>query len=278
VTPVKNHDRTQPFTSSQQPTPVKLSPQAHTNTGPPPQSAGPASPSLSTPGASPWKTASRSPPISFTSVQKEQSTPTLASTFPPATKPSLPPRPNVISGARSKPPPPTSKGSTSTRRSAGAGTQSPSTTPIQVRSVPGKSFQNQPQPRPSIQSPILPDMFPILGSSPQNFADIIAQQTSEQQARNAKMAPRSLKEIQEEEQFLQWWERESQRVQEEEIRIKKMAQRRRGQRGNGGRGGRGCERGRGGFDGKWHGGDVKERGGGSVEDENGKGIVNIRGG
>jgi len=117
-------------------------------------------------------------------------------------------------------------------------------------------------------------MFPALGSSSQNFADIIAQQTSEEKARNAKVAPRSLKEIQEEERFLQWWEQESQRVQEEEIRINESAHRARGQRA---KGGRGFGRGRGGVDGKGRGADVKGRGGGFVKDGNGEGTVNTRG-
>jgi hypothetical protein len=114
-------------------------------------------------------------------------------------------------------------------------------------------------------------MFPILGFSPQNLADIIAQQTSEQKALNAKATPRSLKEIQEEEQFLQWWEQESQRVQEEEEAIGRMREisirevRGRGQRGARGSGssrGRGM-RGRG--DGKGKGkGDII-RGGGNFE-------------
>jgi inhibitor of Bruton tyrosine kinase len=103
---------------------------------------------------------------------------------------------------------------------------------------------------------MVPEMFPVLGASPQNLADIIAQQTSEQAALNAKALPRSLKEIQEEEQFLQWWEQESQRIKDEEELLAKAAEismregRGRGSRGRGGRGrggrGRG-ERGRGDF-------------------------------
>jgi inhibitor of Bruton tyrosine kinase len=103
---------------------------------------------------------------------------------------------------------------------------------------------------------MVPDMFPVLGSSPQNLADIIAQQTFEQAALNAKALPRSLKEIQEEEEFLLWFEQESQRIKEEEELVARTAEvsmregRGRGGRGRGGRGrggrGRG-ERGRGDF-------------------------------
>jgi inhibitor of Bruton tyrosine kinase len=89
-------------------------------------------------------------------------------------------------------------------------------------------------------------MFPALGSSPQNLADIIAQQTSEQAALSAKAVPRSLKEIQEEEQFLQWWEQESQRVQEEEELVTRKTEMSGRGRGRGrGRPGRGRGRGRG---------------------------------
>jgi inhibitor of Bruton tyrosine kinase len=93
-------------------------------------------------------------------------------------------------------------------------------------------------------------MFPALGSPIVNLADIIAQQTSEQKALSVKAVPRSLKEIQEEEQFLQWWEQESQRVKEEKELAARMTEmsirdtRGRGQRGRGGRG-RGSARGRG---------------------------------
>jgi inhibitor of Bruton tyrosine kinase len=83
-------------------------------------------------------------------------------------------------------------------------------------------------------------MFPVLGASPQNFSEIMAQQTSEQAALSAKAVPRSLKDIQEEEAFLQWWEAESARVQEEEEVAKTTeASLRGGQRGRGRGRGRG---------------------------------------
>jgi hypothetical protein len=151
---------------------------------------------------------------------------------------------------RPKIPPSTSTDATIPRRNSSTPV-SASTTPTQIRSVPGKSFQQK-----APTSPMVPDMFPVLGSSPQNLADIIAQQTFEQAALNAKALPRSLKEIQEEEEFLLWFEQESQRIKEEEELVARTAEvsmregRGRGGRGRGGRGrggrGRG-ERGRGDF-------------------------------
>lgn len=52
----------------------------------------------------------------------------------------------------------------------------------------------------------------------------MAEQTSERKALSEKATPRSLKEIQEEEQFLRWWEQESLRVKEEEEAIAKMTE------------------------------------------------------
>jgi inhibitor of Bruton tyrosine kinase len=199
---------------------------------------------LLTPGSSPWKKPDSSPAIPFKSLQKEQANQTLSSTFPPSTLSdrSVQSRPNPSSPPKSPPTPSTI--SNPPRRNATTPT-SAFTTPSQIRSVPGKSFQQKPSPR----SPAIPEMFPVLGSSPQNLSDIIAQQASEQKALSAKTSPRSLKEIQEEEQFLQWWEQESQRVQEEEEIVAKMREmsmreeRGRGQKtrgsGSGGGGGRG---------------------------------------
>ena len=116
-------------------------------------------------------------------------------------------------------------------------------------------------------------MFPILGSSPQNLADIIAQQTSEQKALNAKATPRSLKEIQEEEQFLQWWEQESLRIKEEEEEV--IARMTEVSMHDGGRGRGRARGGRGrGMRGR---GDGKGRGNPSVRGDSGKGYVHNRG-
>jgi len=200
------------------------------------------SPSLSTPGASPWKQTEQTPAISFKSLQKEQPSQILSSTFPPSGQTSLPQRHEPAKTPVIRPigPPSASASPNFVRRNSAAPTAS-STTPGQIRSVPGKSFQERPVPT----SPTILDMFPVLGTSPQNLADIIAQQTSEQAALNAKVTPRSLKEIQEEEQFLQWWEQESQRVQEEEQLLARTTQISM-QDGRGrGRGSRGGARGKG---------------------------------
>ena len=221
-------------------------------------------PSLSAAGASPWKKQDPLSKIPFKSLQQEQINQTLSSTLPPSTQISLPER-----QVKPRPSPPTShKSRLSTpstdispcRRSSTTPTTSPSTTPTQIRSVPGKSFLEKPTPQP----PLIPYMFPVLG---ENLVDIIAQQSSEQKALNAKFSPRSLKEIQEEEQFLQWWEQESQRVRgEEEIVSRIMEMSLDDGEGRGTRGGRG--RGRGGK------GDGKGRGVG--RGDLGRGHVNNR--
>lgn len=244
---------------SQQPTPSRPS-QMRLVGGPQSPSLPLVSPSFSTPGASPWKKPETTPPISFKSLVEEQRNQTLSSTFPPSSHSNLPQRPVQTP----KPAPTQPKLSPSTpsdqpvRRNSTTpiATSSAANTPSQIRSVPGKSFQQPP--KPATTSPKFPDMFPALGSSPKNFADIMAQQTSEQAALNAKAMPRSLKEIQEEEQFLQWWEQESQRIKEENELASKTAVMSvnsggaadRG-RGRGGRGGAGRGRGtRGGGDGR----------------------------
>jgi hypothetical protein len=105
-----------------------------------------------------------------------------------------------------------------------------------------------------IQSAPLPQLttidFPILGSPTRNLAEIIAQQTSEQAVLAAKAAPRSLKDIQEEEQFLKWWEQEALKVRRQEEVLTQTSEaafkenvRRRGGRGRGGVRGRGGARG-----------------------------------
>ena len=239
-----------------QPTPSKPSPQSRHGSGIPSPAVPLSSPSVSTPGISPWKKQDTSPPISFTSLQREQASPTLSSTFPPSTQTSMPKRPVPPTKPAARPPlPPSSSTDNAVPRRNSATTTPASTTPTQIRSVPGKSFQQKPSVAPQHSPRITQDAFPALGSSPQNLADIIAQQTSEQKALSAKATPRSLKEIQEEEQFLQWWEQESQRVKQEKelaARTAEMSLRGRGRgqrRGGEGRGrgyrGRGDGKGRG---------------------------------
>ena len=222
-------------------TPSQQSPQSRSTSGLQSPVAPLRSPSLSTPGVSPWKKQDSSPAIPFTTLQKEQTNQALSSTFPPSTQSSLPERQaksKPILPTRSKIPPSMSTDPSILRRNSATPT-STSTIPTQIRSVPGKSFQQKATPH----TPVILETFPILGSSPQNLVDIIAQQTSEQKALSAKATPRSLKEIQEEEEFLQWWEQESLRVKEEEEAIARMTElsmldggRERGRAGGGGRG------------------------------------------
>ena len=240
-----------------QPAPSRTSPQTRSGCGMPSPAVPLSSPTLSNPGDAPWRKKDMSPPISFTSLQKEQASPTLSSTFPPSTQISMRKRPiPSIKPATHPPLPASTSADTAVPRRNSATTIPALAGSNQIRSVPGKSFQQKPTTvRP--QSPrIARDAFPVLGSSLQNLADIIAQQTSEQKALNAKAGPRSLKEIQEEEQFLQWWEQESQRVREDKeliARIAEMSTRGRGPRRRG-RGADGSGRGaRGRGDGKGRG-------------------------
>src|SRR5277367_1437852 len=243
---IRKRDMSAKVSTVPQPTPSRPSPQSRPGSGIPSHAVPLSSPSLSTPGVSPWKKQDTSPPISFTSLQKEQESPTLSSTFPPSTQTSMPKRPVPPTKPVTRPPLPSSTSTDSVvpRRHSATTTTPASTTPTQIRSVPGKSFQQKPPPTAQQSPRIAQEAFPVLGSSPQNLADIIAQQTSEQKALTAKATPRSLKEIQEEEQFLQWWEQESQRMKEElaaQTAEMSMRGRGRGQRGRGGDGrGRGA--------------------------------------
>jgi len=81
------------------------------------------------------------------------------------------------------------------------------------------------------------------------MSDIIGQQKREQDLVKEAVAKRSLQEIQEEQAFQEWWDKESRRAQEEETArgepaqpaaAKKGSSRGRGKRGRGGGGGRGA--------------------------------------
>lgn len=218
------------------PSPARLASAKH----PPVEPLAPPNPS--TLAASPWKKPQTTPPISFKSLQRGQSNQMLSLTFPPSTQTSLPNRPAQPKTPVSGPSFPQSTSTTPPIVPKKSTTTSSASTSTQIRSVPGKSFQQQ---KSVSTSPIIPDMFLALGSSPQSLADIIAQQTSEQAAQSAKVAPRSLKDIQEEEQFLQWWEQESQRVQEEQLLAQMPNRDGRGRGGRCGTRGRGLGRGRG---------------------------------
>ncbi|KFY05343.1 hypothetical protein O988_00079 [Pseudogymnoascus sp. VKM F-3808] len=98
------------------------------------------------------------------------------------------------------------------------------------------------------------DLFPALNSPRAeptlqlSMSDIIGQQKREQDLVKEAVAKRSLQEIQEEQAFQEWWDKESRRAQEEETARsepappaagKKGSSRGRGKRGRGGGGGRG---------------------------------------
>ncbi len=95
-----------------------------------------------------------------------------------------------------------------------------------------------------------------LGSS---MADIIGQQQREQQIVKEAVAKRSLQEIQQEQEFQQWWDQESRRTQEEEARRSargkgKEESRGRGRRGRGGKSSGGASGAAGGDGGRGSGG------------------------
>ena len=237
-------------------TPMRASPHAGPSTSQTPVSAT-ASPTLSTPGASPWKKTEPTPAIPFKSVlQEAKNTATLSSTFPPSTQTKLPERPTPKPATTAARPRPTGPVYSSDGPSVRRNSATTATAACRIHSVPGKSFQTPSRPS---QPPPTPDMFPALGASPQNLSEIMAEQKSEQKALSAKAVPRSLKEIQEEEKFLQWWEAESARVREEEEAVARMKEEslRGSQRGRG----RGRGRGQGHSGGRGRGrGDVRGRG------------------
>lgn len=97
------------------------------------------------------------------------------------------------------------------------------------------------------------ELFPALGSRAEptlqlSMSDIIGQQKREQDLVKEAVAKRSLQEIQEEQAFQEWWDKESRKAQEEETARsepsqstqKKGSSRGRGKRGRGGGGGRGA--------------------------------------
>ncbi|KFY13732.1 hypothetical protein V492_03065 [Pseudogymnoascus sp. VKM F-4246] len=98
------------------------------------------------------------------------------------------------------------------------------------------------------------ELFPELGARVEptlqlSMADIIGQQKREQDLVKEAVAKRSLQEIQEEQAFQEWWDKESRKAQEEETARSEPAQstpkkgsssRGRGKRGRGGGGGRGA--------------------------------------
>lgn len=75
-----------------------------------------------------------------------------------------------------------------------------------------------------------------------SMADIIGQQAREQQLAKEAVAKRSLQEIQQEQEFQQWWDQESRRAQEEEARRQAKGKQQDGKTGQRGRRGRGSNK------------------------------------
>lgn len=89
----------------------------------------------------------------------------------------------------------------------------------QSRSVSSPAIAQSSVPKPQIQSIRHTPVTPTFSSSPlgaYSMADILAQQKSEKAAIKEAAAKRSLQEIQQEQEFQEWWDNESRRVQEEE--------------------------------------------------------------
>ncbi|KAF7504494.1 hypothetical protein GJ744_002174 [Endocarpon pusillum] len=136
-----------------------------------------------------------------------------------------------------------------------------STSPIEItpakpkphpRSVSTPSVGRSSEHKPQIQSIRHTSATPTVSSSPLNvyhsMADILAQQEGEKTAIKEAAAKRSLQDIQQEQEFQEWWDTEAKKVQEEEQASAAAAARAMANRGEGGRrrGGRKKGSGRGG--------------------------------
>lgn len=216
----------------------------------------PATPPAKVVSRSPWQAASTGPKISLKDVfgaeQKShaiQPSPMSRTTsIPPLTLqqtvpggPSTTKKPNVIgppsspnipkpSNASSSPSQPTpSCPSPQPRQSQTSRTASSLSTPI-------KSIRHHQQPLPAEPSLQL------------SMADILSQQQTEKDIIKEAVAKRSLQEIQQEQEFQEWWDQESRKVMEEEAQARNPSSSSRGGRGGRGKrrgGGRGRGRGRG---------------------------------
>lgn len=116
------------------------------------------------------------------------------------------------------------------------------------RSVPTPNVSQSSIPKAQIQSIRHPSVTPPVSSSPlgayHSMADILAQQQGEKTAIKEAAAKKSLQEIQQEQEFQEWWDSETKRVQEEEQAS--AAATAKGNQGGRGRGGRRKGSGRGG--------------------------------
>ena len=123
--------------------------------------------------------------------------------------------------------------------------------PTRSTSLPTAPSIKSPAPPPQIQSirhTPLPHSSRSLVNARTSMADILSQQQTEKTAVKEAVAPRSLQEIQEEQEFQEWWDSESRRVQEEDASSKPNANDAKKEKADrGGRGGpRRRSRGRGG--------------------------------
>ena len=123
--------------------------------------------------------------------------------------------------------------------------------PIRSTSQPTTVSTQSPAPPPQIQSirhTPLPHSSRSLVNARTSMADILAQQQGEKTAVKEAVAPRSLQEIQQEQEFQEWWDTESRRMQEEDASGKpKTHDAKKDKADRGGRGGaRRRSRGRGG--------------------------------
>ncbi|OLN95979.1 BTB/POZ domain-containing protein 1 [Colletotrichum chlorophyti] len=177
----------------------------------------------------PWKVVSSGPKPSLKDTMVKDSAKT------PATAPVAKARPLLS----------VNSSTTSARRTASPDTRFPGQSRVSGSSAgpSGPSSQSPAKPLvPHSRSYIkpAPKAEPTLGLS---MADIIGQQRREQEAVREAVAKRSMQEIQQEQEFQEWWDQETRRVQEEEARkeakdkAKEGRDQKDGKRGRRGRGG-----------------------------------------
>ncbi|KAJ6261186.1 hypothetical protein Dda_3854 [Drechslerella dactyloides] len=221
--------------------------------------------SIPTPKASPWK--SVRPPSNPLSLQQIPTSPTSKPNLPDTTKhldaSQTPPTLPKTSLALNTPPRKLQDALPRTPQATAPKT-STQTPPSQVQTrrynssgdvittptgaVPSKSASNSVQPR----SERYEDFPPISSRAEQTahlpLAEIIQQEQIQQDIVRGKGPKQSLQDIQQEQEFMDWWEKESERYQQEEHERQLLAQ---GQKAGGTRGrGRGGTRGRGGVRGR----------------------------
>jgi inhibitor of Bruton tyrosine kinase len=188
-----------------------------------------------TPAGSPWQKVEKAPKPNLKDVMAEPELQTARQTPRPVPRTTMTMR-QTVSGT--SPHTPTQQA----RSVSTPNVVTPSSKPLppQIQSV-------RHTPAPTSSSPF---------DAPRSMAEILAQQDLEKRAVKKAAAKRSLQEIQQEQEFQQWWDSEAKRIQEEEQAASAAAVSR--GRGKGGRGGGGRGRGR---DGAAAGGSGRGRGG-----------------